>query len=64
MMCSTASLYADQARRQRSKEPQHLSSAQLLAYQYLSGRINAVNLEDFFARSNPIVVICSMDGSL
>src|SRR5713226_5159423 len=53
MMRGTASLHADQARRQRSEEPQHLSSAQLLAHQYLSCRINAVNLEDVLRKVQP-----------
>src|SRR4029077_8145494 len=53
MMRGNASLHADQARRQQSEEPQHLSSAQLLVHQYLSCRINAVNLEDVLRKVQP-----------
>src|SRR5204863_8763762 len=45
--------HADQARRQRSEEPQRFSSPQLLADQHLSGHINAVNLEDVLREVQP-----------
>jgi hypothetical protein len=53
MMRGSASLHADKAAWQRSKEPQHLSSARLLAHQHLSRVVSAVNLEDVLREVQP-----------
>jgi hypothetical protein len=44
-MGARARFHADQARRQRLKERDHLAAAQLLSHNYSFGSSNAVNLE-------------------
>ena len=53
-----AGLHADQARRQRLEELQHLAAPQLLTNDHPFSRVDAMDLEHVLARSKPIVVTC------
>ena len=63
MVRRCARLNADQTRRQLLEERQDSAALQLPANNHLSASVNAVNLENYLAISNPIVVIVCMARS-
>jgi hypothetical protein len=48
-----AGLHADEARRQRFEERQHLAAPELLANHDLLGRVDPVNLEHILVATTP-----------
>jgi hypothetical protein len=63
MVRSGASPDADEAWRQLLEERQDVTSLQLTTDDHLAIRIDAMDLEDDFAMSRPIVITVCMDRS-